>query len=108
MERPLYEQRRDELERAVATTHGSLSISLRKSLMDRARCHAKGEPPRPDGSWMSKLADEVARNPASADVDGCLRAGKTEDEIFEVVVAASVGVALARAAEGLAALEDES
>jgi len=43
-----------------------------------------------------------------ADIEGLLRAGFSEDEIFEVTASAALGAALARLERGLAVLEESA
>jgi hypothetical protein len=100
-ERELLQQLTD----SVLKSHGSVETGVRESVARRAGHRARSEAVRDDlPAWIGALTDTVAQTPSNADVEGCLRDGHTEDEVFEIVLAAAVGSALARGDAGLAAL----
>lgn len=89
----------ERLRAAVFGPAGTTPVSLRRAAAD-------GVAPRPWSDYVTRVAG------ASRDIDdqqaGELRAaGCTEDEIFEVTVAAAVGAALAGLQAGRTGLEDQ-
>jgi hypothetical protein len=95
----------NELERALVFSPATLTPSVRRQIVDRARCLALQRPTESGlDSWIEALTDAVVADPVSANVDSYLEQGKTEAQIFEVVTAAALGVALARADVALPAL----
>jgi alkylhydroperoxidase family enzyme len=65
---------------------------------------ARGEPvPEELEAWVAKVR-ERAYTATDADVDALRVAGYSEDQIFEVTVAAAVGAGLERFDAGIAAL----
>jgi alkylhydroperoxidase family enzyme len=60
-------------------------------------------PPEPLGSYAGKVRDQAYRV-SDADIARLRAAGHSEDEIFEITVAAAVGAALRSLEAGLAAL----
>lgn len=61
----------------------------------------------PIGSYAAKVRDESYRV-TDADVEALRAAGVSEDEIFEVTVAAALGAACHRLDAGLRALREEA
>jgi hypothetical protein len=64
---------------------------------------------KPVAGPLGKLALQVIKNARSItdeDVSAVLRAGFTEDQVFECIVAAACGAGLARLRAGLALLEE--
>ena len=59
--------------------------------------------PQPLEAWVAKVRDRAYAT-TDADVDALRQAGYSEDEIFEVTVAAAVGTGLARFEAGMRAL----
>jgi hypothetical protein len=95
-----------QLTESVLNSRGSVERAVRDGVARRAGHRARGEAVRDAlPEWIGALSDAVAQAPSNADVEGCLRDGHTEDEVFEIVLAAAVGTALARGEAGLAALE---
>jgi len=103
--RTIYDQRLKELEDAVLKSAGSTTPGIRRSVADRAGRRERAATTDDDlPAWATDLVDAVVAAPTQADVAGALASGRTEDEIFEVIAAASLGVAVTRAEAGLAAL----
>ena len=65
---------------------------------------ALGQPPPELAALVKKVRDEAYRV-TDADVDA-LRAKYSEDELFELIIAATVGAAEHRLARAMSALED--
>jgi alkylhydroperoxidase family enzyme len=72
----------------------------------RAAAAGNGQLADPLGSYAAKVRDESYRV-TDADVDALRAAGISEDEIFEVTVAAALGAACRRLDAGLRALREE-
>jgi alkylhydroperoxidase family enzyme len=88
---------------SVLDSTGKTSPELRRAIASR---QAVGVP---DG--LKSYADKVALHAyrvTDADIKGLLRAGYSEDEIFEVTAAAALGAALARLERGLAVLKESA
>jgi alkylhydroperoxidase family enzyme len=80
---------------------GSLDANLRADLLAG----------KPVTGTLGSFAIKVAHNPTSITdehIRALLRAGYSEDQIFECVVAAAVGAGLERLNAGLALLEKKS
>jgi alkylhydroperoxidase family enzyme len=101
----------DHLQAAVLGA-GHSSVAVRQAAMARAR-QVSG---RADGAELAsaldpgleRWAEKVARHAyttTDAEVAALLAAGYTEDQIFEITVAAALGAAQARAEFALEALE---
>ena len=85
---------------AVLESPGSLEPGIRRAIAAR---QSTGVP-----DALRSYADKVALHAykvTDADIEALLRAGYSEDEIFEVTASAALGAALARLERGLAALE---
>jgi hypothetical protein len=94
------------------TRHADLVTAVRRSVFDGPahtdpafrRAAADGRPlPDPWGAYAAKVRDHSYRV-SDADVAALKETGCTEDEIFEITVAAAMGAALHRLDAGLAAL----
>src|SRR5215218_3857806 len=86
-----------ELRRAVFDSPGETDPGVR-------RAAGTGQPlPDPWGSYAEQVADHSYRI-SDADVAALAAAGHTEEEIFEVTVAAAVGAALHRLEAGMRAV----
>jgi hypothetical protein len=72
----------------------------------RAAAASDGPPAEPLRSYAAKVRDESYRV-TDADVEALRAAGISEDEIFEVAVAAALGAACHRLDAGLRALREE-
>lgn len=95
--------------------HATLLGALRRAVLeqpahtDRATraAAAGGEPlPEPVGSYLAKVRDRSYQL-GDDDVAGLRAAGLTEDEIFELTVAAALGAATRDLDAGLRALRSE-
>lgn len=53
---------------------------------------------------LDALVRAVVQEPATTNVAGALAAGRSDDEVFEIVISAALGAALARADAGLTAM----
>lgn len=91
----------DDLVRSALTAPGDADPALRRAAFDAAALAARGAagPPTglPDG--IASLVDKVARHAyrvTDAEVGRLLEAGHSQDALFEVIVAASVGAGVAR------------
>lgn len=94
---PKYERKLEDLERRVLDRPGTLDPALRRSV-------AMGGPP-PDA--LAAYVDKVRRNAytvTDADVAGVLAAGYTEDQLFELTVAAAYGASRLRLDAGRSAM----
>jgi alkylhydroperoxidase family enzyme len=92
-----------KVERAVLQSQGHTQPGLRQDIASRRSSSSNV----PDA--LRSYADKVALRAytvSDADIEGLLRAGYNEDEIFEVTVAAALGAALERLERGLAMLEE--
>jgi alkylhydroperoxidase/carboxymuconolactone decarboxylase family protein YurZ len=97
-----------EVERDALETMGELSAALRCSLANWARGRALGL----DGSAVqpgidlpaAELAEQVAQCSTEVDLRAALKAGLSEEQVLELVLAATVGSGLARLTAGLSAL----
>jgi alkylhydroperoxidase family enzyme len=82
---------------------GHTEPSLRQAIASRQTSEV------PDA--LRSYADKVALRAytvTDADIEGLLRAGYTEDDIFEVTAAAALGAALERLERGLALLQERA
>lgn len=89
----------DALRRAVLSSPARLDAATRAAAVTGAGL------PEPLGSYAAKVRDAPA-TVTDGDVGDLVAAGHTEDEIFEVTVAAAVGAALHSLDAGLRAFED--
>jgi len=98
-------------EHVAADRHAALIAGLRRAVFDSpgassravraAAASADGLPP-PLGAYIAKVSDAAYRI-TDTDVAALTAAGCTEEEIFEVTVAAAVGAALRRLDAGMRA-----
>ena len=88
---------------AVLESPGHLQPSVRHAVASRQSAGV------PDAlrAYAAKVALH-AYKVTDADIEGLLRAGFSEDEIFEVTASAALGAALARLERGLAVLEESA
>ena len=87
-----------ELERAVLNSPATLTPTVRRQILERARNVASRRPAEKLlDAWIETLTDAVVSDPLAASVDSYAEQGKSEGQIFEVVTVAAVGVGLARA-----------
>jgi alkylhydroperoxidase family enzyme len=103
-----YEIYRRRLIDAVLCTPGATAESLRRAVLERAmetpgmHSHVPAE--------LTQYVDTVARH-AYRVTDGEVRAlqaaGQSDDNLFEITVAAAVGAAMLRLQRGMAALRGE-
>lgn len=99
------------LREAVLTGPGASSAELRRAVARRAGELAAGEPRTPVPADAAAYVDKVALHAykvVDADVEALRQAGYSEDEIFELTVAAALGAALERLDAGLRALREAS
>jgi hypothetical protein len=92
-----YDVFRKQLEFAVLNTPGDSPTALRRAAMQR------GTIPASLASYVDKVA-RYAYKITDADVAALKREGHSDDELFELTVAAAVGAALYRLDRGMAAL----
>ena len=99
----------ERLARAVLTTAGETTASLRQAIEARAAA-AGGRPGTPAEAvpaaldqYVGKVAHQAV-DVTDADVDALKAAGYSEDAIFEITVSAAVGAARGRLDRGLGAL----
>ena len=95
-----YENFQRSLVAAVLNARGDTSAALRSAAMQR------GALPAPVASYVDKVARH-AYTVTDADVSALQQAGHSDDSIFEITVAATVGAALYRLERGMAALRGE-
>ncbi|MGI9659542.1 MAG: hypothetical protein ACR2OD_11585 [Gaiellaceae bacterium] len=98
----------DSLRRAVSEGPGHTEASLRQAVSAHAAAHCHGEPSSGLPDDLVGYVDKVALHAYKVtddDVEALKLAGRSEDEIFEVTVAAAVGAALERLEIGLRALD---
>lgn len=97
------------LKRAVLESPGALEAGKRGEICDAARRLALEQPTEPAlDAPADGLVRAVVTAPREANVAGALAAGTSEDAVFEIVIAAALGAALARAEAGLTALGHRS
>lgn len=95
-------ERLERLKRDVLTSPARLTPEVRTALSTEAE--ANGVPPA-----LARLRGQIVAGAADIsadDVKATLAAGHTEDEVFEAVVAASLGAGLRRLERALAALDE--
>lgn len=100
---------------APADRHADRIAALRNTVLDsdavtdratRAVAAAGGDLPEPLGSYVAKVR-EASHRITDADVAALRHAGHSEEEIFELTVAAAMGAALHRRDAALRALRGE-
>ncbi len=80
-------------------------MSLRKAVFDRVRL---GKGPVP--ADLTGLLDKIAESPwtvTDADISSLKVAGYSEDQLYEIVLAAATGAGIRRLDAGLRAMEGE-
>ena len=102
---------------AAADRHADRIAALRRAVFDsdavtdratRAEAAIGGDVPDPLASYLTKVREASYRiTDADADVAALRNAGHSEEEIFELTVAAALGAALRSRDAGLRALRDE-
>lgn len=100
-----YETFRKRLVDAVLNTPGDLPQAVRRAALEHAAGVRDGVP-----QALTHYVDTVARHAyrvTDADVAALQGAGFSDDSIFEITVAATVGAALYRLERGMAALRGE-
>ena len=89
--------------------NGKTDRTLRRAVADRAAAlsvlESGGEVPAELSDYVEKIALRAA-DITDEDVAALKAAGRTEDEIFEVTLAAALGAATSRLDRGLAALRE--
>jgi alkylhydroperoxidase family enzyme len=98
-----YDEYVNRVRASVLDSRGKTSSELRRAIASRKSAGV------PDA--LQSYADRVAQHAytvTDADIDGLLRAGYSEDEIFEVTATAALGAALARLERGLAVLKESA
>jgi alkylhydroperoxidase family enzyme len=107
-----YADLKHRLEDNVLSTPGQASPALRRAAFARAAYLGGGTArtddgvPAPLASYVEKVARHAYRV-TDDDVAALLRAGSSEDAVFEITVATALGAALGRLERGLAALRGE-
>lgn len=100
-------KRPPSVERAISSlleSPGRAATSLRRAIFDRARL---GTRDAPEGT--SVLLDKIADQPWAVDdgdISRAREAGYSEDELFEVILAAATGAGARRLDAGLRALDE--
>jgi hypothetical protein len=100
------------LKESVLGPKGKTGAALRRAIEARAE-ELAGGPPADVAAIPANLretVDTVSRHAyriTDGDVQALLQAGYSEDDVFEIFAAASVGAGLARLERGLAALKGE-
>jgi alkylhydroperoxidase family enzyme len=89
---------------AILTQTGSTELSLRRTVLERTR---NGEGQVPEA--LREFVEKIAERPWTVNDEDFARlraAGYSEDELYEVTLAAAVGAGLQRFEAGLRALEE--
>ncbi len=101
----------ERLRASVLRGKGKTDPALRQAVAARS-AELGGGPAAPPGAeipaGLRDFVDDVALHACritDEEVQALLRAGRSEDEIYEIAVSAAVGGGLARLERGLAALE---
>jgi hypothetical protein len=90
----------DDLREALEGAPGETSCPLRRAVLVRASGGPDGEMAPVEAAF----ADAVVERPRRSDVERLLSAGRSEDAVLEITLAAATGAGLARLRHGLAAL----
>ena len=98
-----YEEFIAKVEAAVLESLGHIEPALRQAIASRKT----SDIPEALRSYADKVALHAYRV-TDADIEVLLRAGYSEDEIFEVTAAAALGAALLRLERGLAVLKESA
>jgi len=93
----MYAAKLDDLERRVLDSRGALDPAIRQAAA------AGGEIPEDLESYVDKVRQQ-AYEVTDGDIESLLAAGYSEDEIFEITVAAAYGAARLRLNLGLKAM----
>lgn len=102
--------------KAAVDRHADKVAALRRAVLEsdgmtdrasRSAAAAGDDAPAPLGDYLAKVRDASFRI-TDADVADLRTAGHSEEEIFELTIAAALGEALQRRDAGLAALRGES
>jgi|tagenome__1003787_1003787.scaffolds.fasta_scaffold20693868_3 alkylhydroperoxidase family enzyme len=109
-----YDELVENQRRAVLESQGVTERPLRRAVAARAAAlgggpvseEASAEIPETLRAYVDSIALHAYRI-TDEDLEALRRSGRSEDEIFEVSVAAAVGAGLARLKRGLAALKGE-
>ncbi len=108
-----YDELAENQRRAALESPGVTEPSLRRAVAARAAAlgggPAGGAVAIPEG--LRRFVDDIALHAyriTDEDVAALRRSGRSEDEIFEVSVAAAVGAGLARLERGLAVLRGDT
>ena len=94
------------MEKAIASLLGSpgeTDTSLRQAVFDRVRV-GNGEVPEKLRALLEKIADRPW-TVSDEDITRLLQAGYSEDQIYELVLAAAAGAGMRRFEAGLRAME---
>ncbi len=91
---------------ALLTEAGETEIALRRTILDRNR-YGRGQVP----DVLHELAEKIAHRPwtvADEDFARLRAAGYSEDQLYEITLAAALGAGLKRFDAGLRAIEEAS
>jgi len=98
-----------EVVNAVLGQNGTSATALRQVVMEHARALSCSQEPilAPSHPWQPYIATvtEHAYRVTNAQMEECKANGHSEDDIFELTIAAALGAGLARLERGLAAIE---
>jgi hypothetical protein len=95
------------LRESVRSVRGVTSLALRRGIFDRAAAGVRGEAAAAKTA-IDAVVDAVVDAPHQADVEGLLKLGKSEDEVYEIVVTAAVGAGFARVEKAIALLAERN
>jgi hypothetical protein len=95
------------LRESVRNVRGVTSLALRHGIFDRAAAGVRGEA-RAAKNDIDAVVDAVVAAPHQADVEGLLKVGKSEDEVYEIIVTAAVGAGFTRVEKALALLAERN
>jgi alkylhydroperoxidase family enzyme len=98
---PKYRQKLEDFERRVLEQPGALDTDVRRSV------GTGGQAPEAVAPYVDKVRRH-AYEVTDADLSGLLAAGYTEDQLFELTVAAAYGAARRRLDAGLDAMASSS
>jgi alkylhydroperoxidase family enzyme len=96
-----FERKVRDLERRVLEQPGTLDAAVRRAV-------ARGEGTPPDTAGYVEKVRNHAYRVTDSDIEALRSAGYSEDQIFELTVAAAQGAAASRLAAGLRAMEASS
>lgn len=92
-------------ERLARLRHAILESPGRSTTAARTAAAGGGTLPEPLRSYVAKVRDESYRI-SDRDIDTLKAAGHSEDEVFELTIAAALGAALCGFDAGMAALRE--